>query len=269
MKVSLPDGCELSVETRGEGLPLLLVHGFPLNHTMWDAQLDELAPTCRVIAPDLRGFGNSSRVQSDVVTMDEFADDLNALLDALGINEPVCFCGLSMGGYIGFRFFEKYGDRLRALILCDTRAAADTAQGRTNREQLAKKVLKSGPEEAVQSMLPKLVSDKTNAERRHVIERLQTMIQHTSRESIAAGLYGMAQRPDSTPLLERIGFPTLLLCGSEDILTPPEVMRGMASRLPQSRFVEVPEAGHMSPMEDPENVNAAIREFLQDVANRG
>lgn len=256
----------LHVETRGDGVPLLLVHGFPLNHTMWSDQLDDLADDYRVIAPDLRGFGNSDTVTDDAITMDRFADDLNDLLDALKIDEPIVYCGLSMGGYIGFRFVEKYGDRLRGLILCDTRPEADTEQAVRNRHGLAKKVLRAGTETAIEAMLPKLVSDKTNAENPGVVARLQAMIAETPRESIAAALYGMAERPDSTPLLSNITVPTLAICGEEDILTPPADMRAMAERIPDSCYVEIPQAGHMAPMEDPPAVNAAIREFLATVS---
>lgn len=261
MPTTLPDGHTLNVEIRGDGPPLLLVHGFPLNHTMWSDQLDNLVNDFCVIAPDLRGFGSSGVVTDDSITMDQFADDLNDLLDAHDINAPIIYCGLSMGGYIGFRFVEKYADRLRGLILCDTRPEADAEQAVRNRHGLAKKVMRAGTETAIEAMLPKLVSDKTNAENTGVVERLQTMIANTPRESIAAALYGMAERPDSTPLLSQIKVPTLVICGGEDILTPPAVMRAMSERIPDSRYVEVPQAGHMAPMEDPVAVNAAIREF--------
>lgn len=265
MNVSLPDGTPLHVEDRGRGLPVLFVHGFPLNHAMWQGQIEELSQSCRTIAVDLRGFGGSGGAEADLLTMDRFADDLHALLAAMEIAEPVIFCGLSMGGYVAFRFVEKHADRLRGLILCDTRPGADNEEGVKNRRQLAEKVLRSGPEFAVAAMLPKLVSEKTNAERPQVIEQLRQMILQTDRSSIAAASLGMAQRPDSTPLLPRIAAPALVLCGREDTLTPPNVMRDMAGRMPHSQFVEIPQAGHMAPLEDPPAVNAAIREFLQAV----
>src|SRR5262245_18723810 len=134
----------LAVATAGhEGHPLLLVHGFPLDHTIWQPQIDYFANHCRVIAPDLRGFGDSD-VTSDVVTMEQMADDLHSLLDALEVREPVIFCGLSMGGYIGWQFWRKYRRRVRAMILCDTRAVADTAEAAEGRRKLATNTLKDG-----------------------------------------------------------------------------------------------------------------------------
>lgn len=247
---------------RGHGPPILLVHGFPLDSSIWSGQIDGLADKYRVIAPDLRGFGRNEPVTAEAITMDEFADDLNDLLDSLDVEGPVCYCGLSMGGYIGFRFIEKYGERLSSLILCDTRPGADSEEGKTNRRQLAEKVLRSGAETAVEAMLPKLVSQKTNAERPDVLEQLRGTIQTTDPRSIAAALHGMARRPDSTPLLSKIAVPTLVLCGAEDTLTPPDVMRDMAAKIPNAEYVEIPETGHMAPMEDPAAVNAVIRRFL-------
>jgi pimeloyl-ACP methyl ester carboxylesterase len=252
----------LHTVVRGHGSPILLVHGFPLDDTMWTGQIDGLADKYRVIAPDLRGFGRNEPVTADAITMDEFADDLNGLLDSLGVEEPVCYCGLSMGGYIGFRFIEKYGRRLHSLVLCDTRPGADTEEGAKGRRQLAEKVLRSGSETVVEAMLPKLVSQKTNADRPEVLEQLRGTIQTTDPRSIAAALHGMAQRPDSTPLLSKMTVPTLVLCGAEDSLTPPDVMCDMAAQIPNAEYVEIPETGHMSPLEDPAAANAAIRRFL-------
>jgi 3-oxoadipate enol-lactonase len=138
-KISVGD-VALSYVDRGTGIPLLLVHGFPLDHSMWSHQIEELSSFGRVLAPDLRGFGQSG-VTEGTVTMERFADDLAALLDAVGVGEPVVFCGLSMGGYIGWQFWKRHPSRLRALVLCDSRAAADSAEGARARRQSAEKVL--------------------------------------------------------------------------------------------------------------------------------
>jgi len=254
------DGIGIHVSDHGHGHPILFVHGFPLNHTMWNTQITAFSSTHRVIAPDLRGFGRSE-VTPGTVSMDRFADDLHALLDTLNISEPVTMCGLSMGGYIAWRFIEKYPQRLRSLILLDTRAAADTPKNAQNRLTLAERILKEGPEPA-KDMLPNLVSPRTAQNRPEVLEELQEMILSTSPDGIAAALRGMAERPDSTDLLAEIGIPVLLVVGTDDRLTPPEEMRQLAELIPATDFVEIPEAGHMAPMENPTAVNAAIERFL-------
>lgn len=260
MKTINIDGIRVQVSDHGHGHPILFVHGFPLNHTMWNAQIAAFSPAHRVIAPDLRGFGNSE-ITSGTVSMDCFADDLHALLDALDIAEPVTVCSLSMGGYIAWRFIRKYPQCLRALILCDTRAAADTPENAQNRLSLAGRILHDGPEPAT-AMLPNLVSPRTAQDRPQIIDDLRSMILSTPPEGIAAALRGMAERPDSTELLPRIAVPVLLMAGTDDRITPPDEMRQLAELIPDAEFVEIPEAGHMAPMENPDAVNAAIKRFL-------
>jgi len=197
--------------------------------------------------------------------MEQFADDLNLLLDALEITEPVTFCGLSMGGYIGWQFVRKYGERLKALIVCDTKATADTPAGVESRKDMARKVLLFGPKPAVRTMLPTLVSEKTKAERQDVLDKLREMIVGTNRKSIAAALLGMSERPDSTELLDEINVPTLAIAGAEDGLSPAAEMREMAEAIPDAEFVEIPDAGHLAPLEEPQTFNAAIGRFLEAV----
>nr|HPM85389.1 alpha/beta hydrolase [Candidatus Anammoximicrobium sp.] len=151
-------GLNLNVVESGAGLPVLLVHGFPLDHTMWQPQLEALAGEAHVVAPDLRGFG-ASDAGGETVSMEDYADDLAALLDARTIQEPVVFCGLSMGGYIAWQFWQRHRARLRGLILCDTRAAADTPEAAANRLATADRVLREGPSPVLQAMLPKLVAE--------------------------------------------------------------------------------------------------------------
>lgn len=256
------DGIQLNVFVEGAGLPIVFVHGFPLDHTMWRGQLDTFSKTHRVIAPDLRGFGRSD-VTEGTVTMQRFADDLAAVLDALHVDEPISLCGLSMGGYVAFRYVSQYGRRLRSLILCDTRAGADSPEQIENRRKLAQTVRDLGTEPVAKAMLPKLVSAHTTTHRPDVLERLRQMILANQPAGIAAASLGMAARPDSTVLLSRIPVPTLLLVGDEDTITPADEMRDMADRIPEARFITIPQAGHMAPMENPEAVNTAIEEFLK------
>jgi pimeloyl-ACP methyl ester carboxylesterase len=252
----------LHVYVAGEGKPILFVHGFPLDHTMWQSQLDEFAKTHRVIAPDLRGFGESS-VTPGTVEMKDFANDLAAVLNALGVDEPVCICGLSMGGYVGWQFVRHHGSRVGSLIFCDTKATADTREAIEGRMRLANAVMEHGAQMAFDAMLPKLVAETTTKNRKDVVERLKSVIINTDPEAIAAALRGMAARPDSTSLLEKINVPTLVIVGEHDALTPPAEMRKMAESIRGAKFVEVPNVGHMAPMEDSATVNKAMREFLQ------
>jgi 3-oxoadipate enol-lactonase len=258
------NGTELWYLERGAGLPLLLVHGFPLDHTMWAGQVDELPAHCRVIAPDLRGFGRSP-AGGETVSMEHFADDLAALLDGLGITEPVVLCGLSMGGYIALQFWRKHRARLRGLVLCDTRAAADTPEAAAARLTLAERVLREGPAPLVEIMLPKLFGEPTRRQRPDVVEGLRRVMMATDPRGIAAAARGMAERPDMTGMLGRIECPTLVIVGRHDAVSPPAEMRGIAEAVPGAKFVEIPAAGHMSPLENPAAVNAAFAEFLSNL----
>jgi pimeloyl-ACP methyl ester carboxylesterase len=203
MKKITVNGISLAVHDEGSGPTILFVHGFPLSHTMWRPQLEAFATDHRVLAPDLRGFGESD-VTEGTVTMEQHADDLMALLDELNVNEPIVLCGLSMGGYIAWQFQQKYSERLRALILCDTRAIADTPEGVENRKRLAKMVIENGSAAVASVMLPNLFSPATADRDQSAIDELRQTIEATSRQGIAAASLGMAERPDVTPLLPNI-----------------------------------------------------------------
>lgn len=257
---------QLNVVDAGQGPPLLLVHGFPLDHTMWQGQIEALSASRRVIAPDLRGFGDSDVTDGprtdSTMTMQQFADDLAALLDALAVAEPVAFCGLSMGGYIGWQFVQRHRGRLSHLIQCDTRATADTDEARAARLKAAEIVLKEGTQPIAASMLPKLFAESTAADNPTVVEATRQVMLNTSPQAIAAAQRGMAERPDVTEMLGRIDVPTLILVGEHDVISPPDEMRAIAAAIPGARFVQIDAAGHMAPLEQPAAFNAAIREFL-------
>lgn len=254
---------ELAVHDQGTGPPMLLVHGFPLDHSMWQGQYSGTSPLAaryRLIVPDLRGFGLSS-VSAGTVGMQQMADDLAALLDTLEVTDPVIFCGLSMGGYVAWRFWERHRQRVRALVLCDTRSAPDTPEAARGRQQLAAKVLSEGAGVVAEAMLPKLFAKETAARQPHLVEATEQVIRRTSAEGIAAALRGMAERPDATPLLSTINVPTLVVVGQHDAISPPAEMRGIADAINGVKFVEVPDAGHMSPLENAPAVNTALSEF--------
>ncbi len=253
---------QLAVVDRGQGVPLLLVHGFPLDHTMWTAQIEGLSDCCRVIAPDLRGFGRSD-VSDGTLTMAQMADDLAAMLDALNVNEPVVFCGLSMGGYVAWEFFRRHRDRVRGLILCDTRAVCDAPKVAQTRRETATKVLAEGPQLLVDSMIPKLFGESTVANKPELIEQTQRVMMGTAPQGIAAASRGMADRVDATLLLPTIDCPTLVVVGEEDAISTVEEMRMFAQAIPEAQFAEIADAGHMSPIEAPDAVNTMIHRFVE------
>lgn len=248
---------ELNVTLRGHGAPILLVHGFPLDHTMWAGQFAALAETHRVIAPDLRGFG-VSQVTAGTVSMEQMADDLAALLDALEIDQPIVLCGLSMGGYVAFQFWRKYAARLQKLILCDTRAAPDTPQAAQGRLELAAKVEASGTGILAETMIPKLFAPRSAAR----VDLQHEVILRTPPQGAAAALRGMAARADARPWLAEIQLPTLVVVGEHDAISPVDEMRTIAEGISGAELVVVPGVGHMAPLEDPVTVNAALAKFL-------
>ena len=247
----------------GQGPTLLLVHGFPLDHRMWNAQLASLAGEYRVIAPDLRGFGRTapSLPIPDELTMERQADDMAELLGALSVQEPVTFCGLSMGGYIAWQFWKRHRDKLARLILCDTKAAADSAEQAKGRHETAAKVLKEGVAPLTESMLPKLLGDATRKNRPEIVQEMKEMMNQASPDGVAGALKGMAARSDMTGSLAQVDVPTLVICGSEDVITPAKEMRTIAQGIRGAKYVEIAGVGHMSPLEKPDEVNAAIRAF--------
>lgn len=259
-QIAIP-GATLSVEDIGEGRPILFVHGFPLDRTMWREQIADLSCDYRCIAPDLRGFGSSS-VTEGKVTMEQFADDLAALIDALAITEPVVLCGLSMGGYIAWQFARRHAARLMGLILCDTRAVPDSAEAAANRLKLAEDVLRTGPELVANAMLPKLLSDRESSPRAKLKDELRQVILNTDPRGIAAASRGMAERVDARPWLAAINVPSLVLVGEQDVISTPQEMAEIASALPRATFRTIPDSGHLAPLENPDAINLGLRNYL-------
>jgi pimeloyl-ACP methyl ester carboxylesterase len=256
---------QLAVVDRGQGRTVLFVHGFPLDHSMWTAQLDALAEDYRVLVPDLRGFGQSA-VTAGTVTMADFADDLAGLLDALDEKTPIVLCGLSMGGYIALQFWKRYPRRLSGLVLCDTRAAADSPEVAASRHELVQRVLGSEGAAAVwELMRSRLFAPSAHEQQPALVKAIREVVLRTKPEGIAAALRGMAARPDMRGELPNIGCPTLVLCGQHDAISPVAEMRNIAAAIPAARFVEIAAAGHMAPCEQPAPVNAALRAFLERV----
>ena len=265
-KVNIP-GATLSVLDVGQDAPILFVHGFPLDHSMWREQVADLSRDHRCLVPDLRGFGQST-VTEGCVTMEQFADDLAELLDALAITEPVVLCGLSMGGYIAWEFARRHAARLRGLILCDTRAVPDSAEAAANRLKLADDVVRVGPELVANAMLPKLLSDRESTRRTELKDDLRRVILATDPRGIAAASRGMAERADARPWLAGIGCPALVIVGEQDVISTPAEMSEIAKRLPNAIFRVIADAGHLAPLENPPLVNDFMRSFLATTASR-
>jgi pimeloyl-ACP methyl ester carboxylesterase len=260
--VSETEQFELAVVDHGEGHPLLLVHGFPLDHSMWKHQIADLSANYRVLAVDLPGFGVSQPLESPVSIRD-YADALAVTLEQLQIDQPVTFCGLSMGGYIGWQFMKHHSEKLHSLIACNTRAANDDERTARGRRLMAAQVVKDGSDSIASGMAMKICGETTFETNPDVINHVSSMIRSTDSESIAAGQHAMAGREDATPLFGSIDVPTLFVAGMEDLVTPPDEMRVMADQVKGSRFVQIPHAGHLAPLENPMAANAAIRSFIE------
>jgi 3-oxoadipate enol-lactonase len=256
------DGLALFYHDEGQGEPLLLIHGFPFSSEMYLPQRAELSPRFRIITPDLRGMGRSD-IESNVETfsLDVYADDLVALLDRLGIGQAIVG-GMSMGGYIVFALLRRHPERVKGIILIDTKAAADTEEARANRYNMAEQARTEGSSAVVESMLPKMLTERTRKERPELVQFVQEMMLATSVDGIVAAQEAMATRPDSMSMLPNINVPTLIIVGSEDPITPPPVAEEMQRQIPHARLVVIEGAAHAANLERPEEVNRALEEWL-------
>lgn len=262
-KLARVRGIEIVYDDVGEGVPIVMLHGFPFNRSMWREQIESLSGAWRVITPDLRGHGETS-VVGEVATMEEMAEDVAALLDELNIARAVVV-GLSMGGYVTLAFFRKFRERVRALVLADTRPQADTDDGRRAREETARRALDEGMGVVADSMLPKLLAPSTRERSPEVVGRVRDMILGANPLGAAAALRGMAARRDQTDLLTEISVPTLIVVGTEDALTPPSDAEAMHAKIEGSRLVRIEGAGHVSNLEQPEEFNRVLGEFLSSL----
>lgn len=250
----------LFAEEQGSGPPLVLLHPFPTNHKFWAPLLPALAQRYRVLAPDLRGAGESSAGDGPA-TMQKHATDLARLLDAAGVLKAV-LAGVSIGGYVLFEFWRRHPERVAALVFADTRATADTPEGRAARLKSVPEVQLHGPATFVAGMAPKLLGETTRKNRPDVARAALALMNESSVAGIVALQQGMAERPDSVPTLATIRVPTLVLVGEEDTLTPPSDAEQIHAGISGSRLVKVPAAGHFSPFEQPESVGKELRSFL-------
>ena len=259
----------------GAGRPAILLHAFPLSHAMWKGQLEAPVPGWRFVAPDLRGFGGSDRVAADAPlrapgarSMADYASDVMALIDLLELERPVV-AGVSMGGYVAFALLPRLGPALAGLVLSDTRAEADTDEARGNRRRMQDLVMDKGPAAIADEMVPRLLGETSLREQPDLEEFARELIDQNSAEAIHDALEALATRPDVSPLLAAVKCPTLITVGGEDVLTPVALHESMRAGIPGARLEVIGRAGHLANLERPDDYNDALREFLDNVAERG
>ena len=258
------NGITLAYSDRGTGLPIVFLHAFPLNRTMWASQEQALSSQFRIITIDLRGHGESDAPLWRY-TLEQSADDVNAILDHLAIQQAL-FVGLSMGGYILFAFYRKYAARVKGLVLADTRAQPDTAEGKDGRFQLAQTAYEKGPFAIVDTMLSKLFSPATIKTRPGLVQQVRTIIENSQISGIAGDLMAMAERLDSIPLLSQITCPTQIIVGELDQTTPPSDAKLMADQIPNARLAIISNAAHLTNMEQPEAFNQIVAAFASELS---
>jgi len=242
------------------GIPLLFIHGFPFSHGMWDPQLKALSPSVRAIAPDLRGFGKSLPTQYPL-TIEFFIDDLFSLLDHLKIPTAI-FCGLSMGGYIALRAYEREPERFLGMILADTRSEADDNAGKIKRSASVKAIQESGREIFAEGFLKNIFAPASFHNHPEAISLIRNIILQNTPDTITGALQALASRTDTTHVLGSISVPTLVMVGEQDILTPPTAAEHMHLKIPNSSLVVLGNAGHMANLEASNKFNTELIRYL-------
>jgi 3-oxoadipate enol-lactonase len=251
---------EIVYEVLGNGPPAVLLHPFPLNHEFWIPVTQALLPRYRLILPDLRGHGDSG-IGDGAATMEKHASDLARVLDHADVGRAP-FVGVSIGGYILFEFWQRFRGRVAALVLCNTKAQADTQDARTGRLKAAADVLERGTDPFFESMVPRVLGKTTRESRPDVVEGALRMMRKMSPEDVAQVQRGMAERQDSVAILQTINVPALLITGEEDILTGPPEAEVMRQHISGSVMKVIPRAGHFAAWEQPEQVGPLLRQFL-------
>lgn len=252
----------LSVFTSGkqQSKAIIFVHGFPYDHFMWDEQAAELSEKYFCVTYDIRGLRESDASDGQL-TMEMFVDDLEKVVDELKLDKPV-LCGLSMGGYISLRAMERIQDKFSGLILCDTKSDADDNAGKLKRAAGIKQINFGDFDNFIETFVQICFSEKFIKEHESEYRDVVNRSKKNNPLGVKGSLLAMAGRTDTTESLSKFMLPTLVICGSEDKISPPGVMKSLAERIPDSSFVLIEGAGHMTPIEEPKQVNSAIKEFL-------
>lgn len=253
----------LAYDDEGRGIPLALLHAFPLSRMMWEAERAAFAGSCRIVIPDLPGFGRSPRQASPSIP--HMASSVLALLDDLGVREPAIVAGLSMGGYVAFEIVRQAPERVKALGLFSTRAVPDTPEQRERRLKIAERIRQDGARPFATSILPNLLGRTTLAQRPELAERLAAQIARNDPDGVVDALLAMAQRQDSTDLLPLIRCPVMVIAGDEDALIPVAQAEDMRRRIPGATLEVIRQAGHLVNVEQPEPFQRALEQFVRRV----
>ncbi len=253
------DGHEIAFDERGQGQAVMFLHGFPHDRSLWAQQLDGLSGQAHCIAPDLRGFGGSGR--GGPFSMDRYADDVVCLMDHLEVRRAVVV-GVSMGGYVALALWRRHPTRIRALILCDTRAGSDDEAGRERRRQQIKLANEVGPRAVAAQVMEGMVGRTTRERSPEVVVELERLLDRAPLEGVVGALQAMIDRPDSTPDLATIDVPTLVISGAEDVLIPPREARALHEAIQGSSLEILEHAGHVPNVERPAAFNHVVGEFL-------
>lgn len=253
------NGIQVAYTDEGEGAPLLFVHGFPLSRGTWSKQVEAFKTSYRVIAPDLRGLGESEAT-AGAVPMSRFAEDLYALLQHLGAG-PVILVGHSMGGYVALAFAKAYPQALRGLVLVGTKAGADTPEGAAARRATAEKVRTEGSSVVVNAMAPKMLA-ASNSDAA-MAASVRDFMAPSKPEGVIGALLGMAERPDAGTWLGTIRVPALVITGADDTIIPPSESEALAKAIPGAQLKLIPKAGHLVAFEQADAFNAALGDWLK------
>ena len=254
---------QIPLTIAGTGIPILFLHGFPLNSSMWETTTKLLADEFLCLAPDLRGFGSAPEEHKSF-SLEDLARDCRDLLAAKAVRQPVVVCGLSMGGYVAMQFANDFPDLVSHLVLSNTRANADDDAGVQNRLKMAANALSLGTERAVGEMLQRLVCKFTEENNPNLVARVRQMLLSTHPSTVAWAQLAMCKRPSFFEKMKDWRFPALCVAGTDDSITPPSVVERMQLAIPGSRYVEIANSAHLAPMEQPEVFASELRSFITE-----
>jgi pimeloyl-ACP methyl ester carboxylesterase len=266
MKQLTSDDAQIVYTTTGNGAPVILLHPFPLHHEFWTPAGQVLSNRYRLVVPDLRGHGDSE-AGAGPATMAKHAFDLAKVCDQEGVGRAA-FVGVSIGGYILFEFWRRFRERVETLVLCNTRASAETGQSRATRLQSAADVMERGIDPFIESMVPKLLGRTTLETRPDLVDSVRQMMAKMSPEDVNLVQKGMADRPDSIPTLKTINVPTLVVAGEEDAAIPAAEAEFMRHNIAGAMLRVIPKAGHYAALEQAQAVGLLLRQFLDSAYKR-